>query len=165
MQKFKRIPIGLVQKGIESCRINALAYLDDAQMILSKGRFEHAYVSVQLAIEELGKAIILKEGRDEAFKKPGVWHVEVESKVFGGPRSHEYKTKKAWTLLNPELKTLHKRLPGLDRADTEASHSTRLECAFVDFHEESQLWWLGPVIDKPKLQTLIENVKKALDDL
>lgn len=162
MQKFKRIPIGLVQKGIEACRINASAYLDDARMILSKGRCEHAYVSVQLAIEEFGKAVILKERREEAFKKPGIWHVEVESKVFGGPRSHKYKAKKAWTLLDPKLKILHKRLPRLDRADTEASHSTRLECAFVNFYEESQLWWLGPVIDKPKLERLIENVENVL---
>lgn len=34
---------------------HALAYLDDARMILSKGRFEHAYVSVQLAMEELAR--------------------------------------------------------------------------------------------------------------
>lgn len=88
--------------------------------------------------------------------------MEIESKVFGGRGSHEYKTKKAWTLLDPKLRILHKRLPRLDRADTEASHSTRLECAFVDFHEESQLWWLGPVIDKPKLEELIENIEKEL---
>ena len=158
MQKFKKIPIGLVSKGIEFCRTNALAYLDDARMILSKGRFGHAYVSVQLAIEELGKAIILKERADEAFKKPGVWHVEVENKLW---KSHEYKTKKAWTLLDPNLKVIHKRLPRLDITDTAASHSTRLECAYVDFHEKSQLWWLGPVIDKPKLEMLIENVEKV----
>ena len=34
---------------------HALAYLDDARMILSKGHFEHAYASVQLAIEELAR--------------------------------------------------------------------------------------------------------------
>lgn len=86
MQKFKRIPIGLIQKGIEACRINALAYLDDAQMILSKGHVEHAYVSVQLAIEELVKAVFLKERTDEAFKNRGyhMWRLKVKYLVAGG---------------------------------------------------------------------------------
>ena len=163
MEKSKRIPIGLLQKGIEFCRVNALAYLDDARMILSKGRFGHAHVSVQLAIEELGKAIILREKRDEAYKKPRMGYVKVESRLFGGPGSHKYKTEKAWTLLDPKSKTIHKRMPRLEGANTEASHSTRLECAYVDFHEESQLWWLGPVIDKPELEALIENIEEVLD--
>ena len=162
LKKVKKIPIGLIQKGIEACRLNALAYLSDARKILSIAHPEHAYVSVQLAIEELGKAIILKKRAEEAFKKPGVWHVEIEDRLW---TSHKYKTKKAWELLDPKLRVIHKRLPRLDRTDTVASHSTRLECAYVEFHEESQLWWLGPVVDEPKLEKLIENVEEVLHSL
>lgn len=91
MKKLKKIPIDLVQRGIENCRVNALAYLNDARRILSIAHPEHAYVSVQLATEELGKAIIPKERREEAFKKPGVWHIEVENGLW---TNHRYKAKK-----------------------------------------------------------------------
>ena len=77
----------------------------------------------------------------------------------------DIKPKKAWKLLDPNLGVIHKRIPRLDRADTVASHSTRLECAYVEFHEESQQWWLGPVVDGPKLEKLIENVEEILHSI
>lgn len=162
LKKVKRIPIGLVQKGIEYCKLHALTYLNDAQKILSIAHPEHAYVSVQLAIEELGKAIILKERREATFKEPGIWHVEITNKLW---KDHRYKTEKAWTLLDSKLRVIHKRIPRLDRADTRASHSTRVECAYVEFHEESQQWWLGPVVDEPKLEKLIKNVEEVLHSI
>ena len=168
MKRVKRIPISLVQKVMEACRINALAYLDDARMILSKGRFGHAYVSVQIAIEELGKLVLLKERRDEAWKT-GKWEVSI--KVKEEWKNHRYKAQKAWTMLNPDLKHLHVgalNAKVFDRkafdVSTEASHITRLEYAYVEFDEESQSWYLGPVIDKSRLEALIQNVEKALKD-
>lgn len=162
MKKSKTIPLGLVQKGIDSCKLHALTYLNDARKILSLGHPEHAYVSVQLAIEELGKAILLEEKIDGAIRKPGVWHIEIQNRLW---TNHKYKTEKAWTKLDPNLKVIHKRVPELDRGNTVASHSTRLECAYVDFREESQLWWLGPIIDEPKLQKLIDNVQNVLGNI
>jgi len=156
-----KIPLGLVQKGMEYCRMNSLSYLDDARMILDKGRSGHAYLSVQLAIEELGKALILKEKMEKASKTPGMWHIEIKRMEW---INHQHKTRKAWTLLNPKLKDLHKRIPRLEGINTEASHKTRLECAYVDFYEEPQLWGVGPVIDTPKLEALIANIEKILRD-
>ena len=159
--KIKRIPISHVQKGIEYCIVNALAYLDDARMILSKRRSGHAYVSVQLAIEELGKIILLKERRDKASKKIDEWEVSI--KVKEEWKNHKYKAQKAWNMLDPNIKVIHTHIPRLEKDDTLASHLTRLECAYVDFHEKSQSWRLGPVIDKQKLEMLIENVERVLN--
>lgn len=158
MAEIKKIPISEVIKGIRYCQFNALSYLKDARIILQEKRPEHAYVNVQFAIEELGKAILLKE-RAEAWKNDTN---EISIKVVEEWKNHDYKTNKAFQVINPKLKILHKRTR-LDKADTKVSNVTRLECGFAEFKEDSNIWWLGPVIDKPALEALINNVEEILN--
>ena len=66
--QFKKIPLSEVVKGINYCKCNALNYLNDARIILQAIRPEHAYASIHLAIEELGKIILLKEHAEEVVK-------------------------------------------------------------------------------------------------
>jgi AbiV family abortive infection protein len=163
---YRRIPRRLVPKGIELCKKNVADYLDDARTIISKGRLCHAFLSVQLAIEELGKAIILKE----EYERSGNDFILVDAAVFGkdGGRGHKLKASKAWTMLDPSRKILHKG--GFEKGafseygfdvDTEASHHTRLKCAYVDFIEEEQLWWIGGILDEAEVLGLIEDIEKA----
>lgn len=166
---YRKIPKNLVQKGVELCKKNVADYLDDARTIISKGRLCHAYLSVQLAIEELGKAVILRE----EYQKSGSEPILVDAAVFGkdGGRGHKMKAAKAWEMLDPALKTLH--VGGFEKGfsefgfdvDTEASHHSRLKCAYVDFIEEEQLWWVGETLDELKVLTLIDNINEALKKL
>jgi len=141
-----KIPLGMIQKVIEACRVNAQGFLDDARMIISKGRFGHAYVVVQLAIEELGKIVLLKERRAETAKRAGVWEISINRKKER--ENHKFKAQKAWTLLDTSLRVLHKGAfdKGFGRrfdVDTIASHTTRLECAYVDIDEDSNICCLA----------------------
>jgi len=156
--QFKKIPLSEVINGIRYCQLNALNYLKDAQMILQEKRYGHAYVSVHLAIEELGKAVLLKEHAEKAWKN-GADEISINLKTKW--KDHEYKTKKAWKILDPTLKMqiLHKKTR-LDINDTFASPSTRLKNAFADFNGKT--WSLGDVIDEPKIEALINIVKKVL---
>jgi hypothetical protein len=115
-------------------------------------------VNVQFSIEELGKAVLLKERAEEALKNHAD---EISIRVTEEWKNHDYKTVKAFSIINPKLKILHRKTR-LDKTDTEVSNATRLECGFVEFKEDSNIWWLGPVIDKPTLEALINNVEKVL---
>jgi len=166
---YRKIPRKLVQSGIELCKKNVADYLDDARTIISKGRLCHAYLSVQFAIEELGKAVILKEEYEKSDNDP----LPVDASVFGedGGRGHKNKASKAWKMLNPSLKILHKggfgegfSEYGFD-VDTEASHHSRLKCAYVDFVEEERLWWVGETLDESNVLALIDNIEEALKKL
>lgn len=167
---YRKIPRKLVPEGIELCKKNVTEYLNDAKMILTRGNLCHADLSVQLAIEELGKAIILKE----ELEKSNGDSILVDEAIFGkdGGRGHELKASTAWKMLDPTLKILHEG--GFEKedfseydfdVDTEASHRTRLKCAYVDFIEEEQLWWVGETIDKIKILALISNIEEVLKKL
>jgi hypothetical protein len=75
-------------------------------------------------------------------------------------------------MLDPALKTLH--VGGFEKGyfseygfdvDTEASHHSRLKCAYVDFIEDEQLWSIGETVDKSKVLALIDNIEEALKKL
>ena len=167
---YRKIPRNLVQEGIDLCKKNVADYLDDARTIISKGRLCHAYLSVQLAIEELGKAIILREECQKSSTDP----LSVDAAIFGknGGRGHKMKAAKAWGLLDSTLKILH--AGGFEKegfsefsfdVDTEASHHSRLKCAYVDFIEEEKLWWVGETLDECKVLALIDNIDYVLKKL
>jgi len=89
----RMIPRSRVQQGIEYCRKNVLDFLDEARMIMSKGRLNHAYLSVHFAIEEFGKAAILNEAYRLSTDDP----IPISAAVFGqnSQQSHKIKTDKA----------------------------------------------------------------------
>jgi len=69
----------MFKEGIDLCKENALDYLNEAKIIVQKGYLHHAYVSVQLAIEEIGKAIWLKDELENSSTDP----VDIPDVVFG----------------------------------------------------------------------------------
>ena len=147
---------------MELCKKNILDFLRDAKIIIKERRLNHAYVSVQFAIEELGKIVMLKEAL-ESSKDDSVL---VEEKVF---RSHREKSEKAWTVLSPKFKTIcegifNNRLfdPRLFNTPTTVSHETRLECAFVDFNGT---WHIGRRIKEDSLTDLIAHIEEILSQV
>lgn len=85
-----------MQEGISLCKANVSDFLKDARLIIAEKRLNHAYVIVEFAIEELGKAVMLSE----ALKKSKSDPVIVEGRVF---TSHKDKDDKAWTVLDPQI--------------------------------------------------------------
>jgi len=101
----------------------------------------HAYVLVQFAIEELGKILLITEAFNSDPNDP----FSVNGEFF----SHKVKDKKAWKILDRNCRMIFDEgvfeagvfEMGIFKQNTEASHWTRCECAFVDF--TGSQWILG----------------------
>jgi AbiV family abortive infection protein len=166
---LKKIPRKLFREGIELIKKNVMDYLEEAKMIAQKGFLNHAYVSVQLAIEETGKIIWLKEEIERSETDP----VEVSDVIFGinGKKSHVQKFGKAKEKLNPKLLWVCKGIfdPMIFNpkifVGREASHETRLLNAYVNFDDKKQRWYIGCDIDKSRLEKLIVNIEKVVSTL
>ena len=165
-----KIPRKMFQEGIELCKKNVLDYLNEAEMMAQKGSLHHAYVSVQLAIEETGKALWLK---DELQKNPND-PVNVPDVVFGinGNKSHKLKFERASKVLNQDMLWVCKGPfdrdifnPRVFNVGREASPETRLLNAYVKFDEKAQKWYIGCDIDSSILNALIKNVEEVVSTL
>jgi len=151
-----------MQEGIDLCKANVIDFLKDAKLIIAEKRLNHAYVSVEYAIEEFGKAEILKEVLQSSEGDPMI----VSARVF---KSHKYKDDKAWTILDPKFKTIYDEESDFDdtdfdykdfQTDTKASHATRLHCAFVDCDHSG--WYLGRNLNEELLNNLINHIEERL---
>jgi AbiV family abortive infection protein len=161
-QKNRLIPRKLMQNGIDLCKQNISDFLNDARLIITQERLDHAYVFVEFAIEELGKIVMLEEAL-----KSGIGDlVAVNEDVF---TKHNQKSEKAWTVLDSKYRTIFDEgcweegvwERGVFQQNTEASHKTRCECAFVDF--TGSQWILGQDIKKDLLQNLIAHIENVTE--
>lgn len=158
------IPRAKMKEGIDLCKSNILDYLKDARLIMSDGRLNHAYVSVQFAIEEFGKIVMLKDALMASTNDI----VTVKGSVF---TSHKGKSPNAWRILDQKFKTIFGEGDFDDEdfshvsfvTDTKASHDTRLDCAFVDFDEG--IWHIGRDIKQKLLEELINHIEENLSKL
>ncbi len=157
-----KIPKSKFQEGIELCKVNVLAYLNEARMIVQKDFLHHAYVNVQLAIEETGKALWLKD----ELQKSSTDSVDVPDVVFGkdGGKSHWLKFQKASKVLNQDLLWVCKGAfdPRHFKTATAASPKTRLLNAYVNYDEKTEKWNIGCDIDESVLHALIKNVEQVI---
>jgi AbiV family abortive infection protein len=160
--KDKLIPRKMMQEGIDKCKDNITNFLSDAELIMSSGRLNHAYIMVEFAIEEFGKIMLIRD----AFAKDPNDPFRIDGRVFG---THIGKSEKAWMYLNKKNKllfdegvcfpnTLFER--GCVIENTEANHDTRCKCAFVDFFSEQ--WLLGCEIKEVYLKNLIVEIRDKL---
>jgi AbiV family abortive infection protein len=152
---------GKMQEGIDLCKKNAMDFLNDAKLIVAEKRLNHAYVLVEFAIEEFGKAAILSNQLRSSTSDP----IPIPEQIF---KSHKGKAEKAWTILDRKFKTIYGH-GGFDdvgfdytgfQTDTKARHETRLHCAFVDC--EYGNWYLGRNIDVNLLNDLITHIEARL---
>jgi AbiV family abortive infection protein len=159
--KTRPIPKNLMQDGINLCKQNVTQFLDDSRLVIAQGRLNHAYILVQLGIEELGKIVILNEATDSATTDS----IEVDASVF---TSHNKKSEKAWNVLDTKYRLIFDegnwkegfRKSGTSTHITFASHETRLQCAFVNF--DGQQWTQGCNIKENSLQNLISHIEEKI---
>ena len=156
------VPRTKLQEGIDKCKRNISDFLSEAELLMSENRLNHAVVMVEFGIEEFGKILMLKDAFALDLSDP----FKVEGENF---YNHTRKSKRAWAFLNPEFKqlydegiclagTLFER--GIAIENIEASHTTRCECAFVDFSANS--WLLGWNIKAELLQNQINHIRESL---
>jgi len=165
----KRIPREKIETGITLCLSRVSEYLQDAgglivQQNVSQGTLQDAAVLLTLAIEELGKAIILRMRSEEQATSE---LVQVEHQVFGGRDAHEHKQSESFKLIDAKLKRLHRAAfsreafgPDFDINDVDVSTDTRLKLSFVDFEDGE--WSRPPPIEPKRLRALIVGAKEAL---
>lgn len=78
------IPLDKIREGADLCLENALQFCSDARVLIEKSSYEHALALCLFAIEELGKASMLKEKAAYASAKSekNVIFELVEAEVF-----------------------------------------------------------------------------------
>jgi len=169
--------------GNKICIKTTQRLLQSSGLLLSSQNLDHALGLYTFAVEEFGKAIILKELIDnkKTLKK-------VPKKVFGmggKSKSHNIKIKKAEKILPKEclifqigeslnmpsgkdtvqsLGRIKKKIKitanttGTFLIDVKLDFAVRMRCFYVDWDEKSEYWhkW------KSNLQTNPELLKKAI---
>lgn len=163
-----QIPRKDIVEMVKLCFVNISQFLSDAKLIHSqKPRFDHSVALVQFAVEELGKASILRKKLQETQDAV----VEIPDNLFGGRGSHQLKEREAWTILSPELRILAEGVfdpkvfdPRVFvTEDVELSHEERLRCLFVGF--EGGVPTLGVAVESEKFEKLIEGIEKEVERL
>ena len=76
-------------EGISLCKTNITDFLKDAKLLVDNSTLSHAYISVQFAVEELGKILIFREKMKADASDPLV------IKYVEAFKSHKSKTEKA----------------------------------------------------------------------
>ena len=164
------IPREKVKDGIYIIKRNVLDLTEEAKRIVQtdpgKIRLRYAYLFIHIAIEELGKALILKE----ELQDNDLDIIQIPDWVFGKKASpkeiHNSKFNKGWELLDKNTKKVHNGVykkqdfdPNYYDTDVYASHELRLKCIYVDYDKER--WgWLRVKLDKDNLLSLTNNIEK-----
>jgi len=160
----RKVPRAQMQKGIKKCKDNIADYLQDARLIAKTGRLYHAIISLEFALEEFGKILLLKETMNNDKKDP----LEIIGHDFC---DHNGKAERALGVLDPakKLRVLFDTVfvRGIFKphvwGETAIGDKTRLDCAFVDFINND--WVLGRNINPEyfeELVTLIEHGLKSV---
>ena len=155
--KRKQIP-----QGIDLCKVNVRQFLEDGRLLIDSSSLSHAYISVQYALEELGKILIF---RDKIAKDSSDPLVITYQEAF---KSHDDKIKKALQFIGQEYEKVFKEgvfdegvvEKGVVLEDTCVRDETRQDCAFVDYY--GLLWRIGRDIEKDLLIRLIARIEERL---
>ncbi len=164
----QRIPREKIEAGITASLNRVGEYLLDAEglsnrMDAGQGSLQDATILVTFAIEELGKAIILRKRSEEQGESK---IISVEHQVFGGRDAHEHKQSEAFKLIDADLKRLHRAGfgphfgPGFDIKNVDISPTTRLELSFIDFNNGE--WSRAPAVEPMRLKALIVGASEVM---
>jgi AbiV family abortive infection protein len=156
----RKIPNGRIQEGIDLCKKNIADYLSDAKIIANEGRLNHALISAEFAVEELGKILLLKE-----YLRSGINPAEINGKNFC---NHVWKANKAWNeVLDRKYQVIFNFWYSTKwyeavwyEATTEISDVARLDCAFVDFINNN--WTCGKPIDLDLFQAFLTHFEDKM---
>lgn len=151
------IPRAELKPGIVQCFSKAREHLESGLVLLDAGRVESAANLYVLAVQELGKAQLLREGFDGGEPTPQVT----------GFSDHDVKVEKGATVLGSSAMWLRRGAfqpgafdPKAFDVGTPADEPTRLEVLYVNYGSTG--WLKAPPVDAGELR---ENVQTALADL
>ena len=173
-KNYMEIPRAKIQQGVDMCKKNISVFLNTAEILLKSEYLDHAAINVEFAIEEFGKALMLK---DEYEKRTA--SVQVAESVF---RNHPRKSERAWKGDDPFALDSKFRMiseGGFERSDDgkqgfsrgfeqviNISHYIRIECAFVDWDVDENDWFLGhKEISEGRLRNLLEHIREKTTNL
>jgi AbiV family abortive infection protein len=158
----RKVPTSIIKDGITLCKRNITDYLKDARIIIKQGRAYHAVISVEFALEEFGKILLIKESAQNPVNGVVDINGTKRGKVFEFC-DHNRKVNRALAVIDPEGKyrTIFRIWKGgiwkkgvWD--EPEIDHITRLQCAFVDFRNE---WELRTKIDSKLLGQFMNQLE------
>ena len=163
-ERDRIVPRAKMPTGIELCKKNITDFLEDAKLIIGEERLSHAYVSVQFALEELGKILIFRNKLKDDQNDP----LRITKKEAF--QNHQRKTAKVWEFLDPKYRVIFDEgvwedgiwEKGVWQENTYAEYETRLDCAFVDYYADN--WYVGRDIKKDLLVRLISHIEEKLPD-
>ena len=158
------IPRAKMPEGITLCKTNITQFLKDARLLVDNSTLSHAYISVQYALEELGKILIFREKLAIDKSEP---LTITQKEAF---KSHYGKTEKTLKFLGKGYdKVFDETLfeegmteKGVSMEYTYVNHETRLDCAFVDFYALS--WQNDRAIKKDLLIKLVNRIEEKLPE-
>jgi hypothetical protein len=151
-----------LQEGVDLCKTNVSTYLIETNLLISQGYLGHAVIFTEFAIEELGKALLIKE----AFRFDQNDPFKIEASKF---YNHDTKIDFAWDILDKKYQilfdegvcypnTLFER--GCVDEYTLADLEGRLRTAFVDYC--SSQWLLERKIKEDLLKGLVGEIQNKL---
>jgi AbiV family abortive infection protein len=154
-----------MSEGIDLCKTNITQFLKDGRLLIENSTLSHAYISVQYAIEELGKILIFRDKLANDKSDPLTITYEEAFK------SHYGKTEKALQFLGKGYDKVFDEgvwqkgfwEKGFWAEDTYVEHETRLDCAFVDHY--ALRWQNGRDIKKELLVKLINRIEERLPEV
>ncbi len=163
--KIKRdIPKSRLQDGINRCKENVTDFLLDVRLIADAGRFDHAIISLEFALEEFGKALLLKEALKNKSDPVTINGVEF--------CNHDKKAKKALEIIDP-AHIFRVLFGGYFPPEyfgnyftegywggTTINNDLRLSCAFVDFIENN--WTKKRSINPTSFLNLVEIIEQEI---
>jgi AbiV family abortive infection protein len=174
-----------LMQGINYCFEKASSLLDTVKSLLSsQDKFwetSHALGIYTFAIEEFGKALLLKD-----YYQPGNRKIQIPSWIF---TDHDKKTKRAFRELSdiskrimvgilvdkpsPSKKTLKFRdggwisvsgmTTGLHMTDNQVDFEVRMKCFYVDWNKDRTEWEYELTTTKEYLQNAVSSFRIELN--
>lgn len=175
-----QIPLHKVDFGINLILSNVHAFIEDARLLLNHSRIAHVIGLLEFAIQELGKAELIRrqfhsemELREKKIESGEVMHPRCVR--INGFYSHDKKHKAGIKLLPKNVRKIEKWIfeplaeGGFASEDVKISESERRADLYVDWRNED--WVLpSPTMNKDfppspkllaKLTTLVDAIENA----
>ncbi len=148
--------------GIRLILDNVSQYVKDARLLVSDSSVAHATVLTLYASEELGKASLLFQAKENR-------KFVVDSRLFRSKNAHRLKMEEARHLLGDSV-ILQSSVIGRARVpfilgapDVEASPNLRMDCTYVDFRDEK--WVFGASFPVEHLANLLNRLEEEASRL
>jgi len=156
------IPREQLHLGISKCLDKAKALLTDARILLKSSSLLHASTLFSFALEEFGKAILLKEALDLRSDDPAqiIGFLDHETKLQK-LRSH---VPEQWIQMFPGAFQGNAFQGGVFQVDVIADLGTRLKSLYVDWDERTHDWRIPPKVDETSLNKSLDQVEHELTD-